>query len=74
MDDEEVMVLLWALNQEKKEARKMRTSVRFLVDDLCDESFSSMFRFEEDGFFELEQALQLPEEVLFCNGVRATGK
>lgn len=68
--------LLWTLakEEEKKEERKARTSLRFLVNDLPEDSFEPMFRFDDAEFPKLHEALQLPDEILCDNGTRASGK
>ena len=72
MADEEVMALLWLLDSEERKAeRKKRTGIRFLVDDLCDESYYSLFRFVNDDFFELKRALQLPQEIVWAQHTKS---
>ena len=51
MADEDVLVLLWVLEEEKNENRKRLTGVRLDVDNLFEDSFHSLFRFDEEGFF-----------------------
>ena len=59
MADEEVMALLFLLDAEERRAeRKKRCSIRFATDDLYEDSFYSLFRFDDDQFFDLKTPLQ----------------
>ena len=46
--------MLWVLEEEKKENRKRLTGVRLDVDNLFEDSFHSLIRFDEEGFLNLK--------------------